>query len=97
LDLYGQTVQWMEWIVNLDFGRFRTQGILGVGASTLLPLPERQWTLEGRTQAVRIYQPLGLAGQVASAPSALFLARVRHFAQQSLGSEWEPVNVQEAS
>jgi adenylate cyclase len=30
-------------------------------------------------------------------PSALFLARVRHFAQQSLGSEWEPVNVQEAS
>ena len=34
LDLYGQTVQWMEWIVNLDFGRFRTQGILGVGAIT---------------------------------------------------------------
>jgi len=34
LDLYGQTVQWMEWIVNLDFGRFRTQGILGVGATT---------------------------------------------------------------
>ena len=33
LDLYGQTVQWMEWIVNLDFGRFRTQGILGVGAT----------------------------------------------------------------
>jgi hypothetical protein len=26
-------VQWMEWIVNLDFGRFRTQGILGVGAT----------------------------------------------------------------
>ena len=34
LDLYGQTVQWMEWIVNLDFGPFRTQGILGVGATT---------------------------------------------------------------
>jgi hypothetical protein len=34
LDLYGQTVQWMEWIVNLDFGRFRTEGILGVGAIT---------------------------------------------------------------
>jgi hypothetical protein len=33
LDLYGQTVQWMEWIVNLDFRRFRTQGILGVGAT----------------------------------------------------------------
>ena len=81
---------------------------------------------------MRIYQPLGLAGQVASdvlsrahtyeeglkryrardfagaaekfalvadgdPPSALFLARVRHFAQQSPGSEWEPVNVQEAS
>ena len=30
-------------------------------------------------------------------PSALFLARVRHFAQQLPGSEWEPVNVQEAS
>jgi len=30
-------------------------------------------------------------------PSALFLARVHQLAQQSLGSEWEPVYVQEVS
>jgi hypothetical protein len=88
--------------------------------------------VKGRTQAVRIYEPLGLAGQVGpdvlsrartygeglkryrardfagaaekfaivaggDPSSALFLARVRHFAQQSPGPEWEPVNAQEAS
>ena len=88
--------------------------------------------VKGRRQAVRIYQPLGLSGQVApdvlarahtygeglkcyrardfagaaekfamvaggDPPSALFLARVHQLAQQSLGSEWEPVYVQKVS
>jgi hypothetical protein len=37
----------MEWIVNLDFGRFRTQGILGVGA-TILMSTAKDLGLKGR-------------------------------------------------